>query len=160
MQFLRRAEPLDCGDIVALVHHRKRKTGDDAAPADHHRARAALALIAALLAAREIEMFAQRIEQRGPRIELDFAPFAVHVERDFIVAPGPVNAGAEVAWARSSSCSNCNATMPPAHPPTRAMNSRRVGPISIGPGLSFCSASSFAGWSGTEFSSAFMGNSG
>ena len=69
MQVLRRAEPLDGGDAVALVHHRQRQAGVDPPPVDDHRAGAALAVVAALLGAGEMQMLAQRVEQRGAGID-------------------------------------------------------------------------------------------
>ena len=49
MQVLRRAQPLDGGDLVALVHHRERQAGVDPPAVDDDRAGAALAVIAAFL---------------------------------------------------------------------------------------------------------------
>ncbi len=55
--------------LVALVHHRERQARIDAPAVDDHRAGAALAVVAALLGAGEMQMLAQRVEQRGARIE-------------------------------------------------------------------------------------------
>ena len=73
VQVVGRAQPLDGGDAVALVHHRERQAGIDPPPVDDHRAGAALAVIAALLGAGEMQVLAQRVEQRGPRVELELA---------------------------------------------------------------------------------------
>ena len=66
--------------LSTLVHDRERQAGSDPPPIDDHRARAALALIAALLGAGEKQALAQRIEQRGPRVEFELAGHAVHRE--------------------------------------------------------------------------------
>ena len=60
-----------CG---ALVHHRERQAGVDAAAVDDHRAGAALAVVAALLGAGEVQVLAQRVEQRRARVELQCMP--------------------------------------------------------------------------------------
>jgi hypothetical protein len=66
MQILTRGEPLDRGDGLAVVHHCKRQAGIDAAAIDQHRASAALAVIATLFCACEVEVLAQCIEQGYP----------------------------------------------------------------------------------------------
>ena len=81
MQVRRRAQALDGRDAIALVHHGEREAGVDPASPGDDRARAALAVIAALLGPGEMQVLAQRIEERGPRVELELAGFAVHVER-------------------------------------------------------------------------------
>ena len=53
VQVVRRAQPLDGDDLVALVHDRERQAGVDAPAVDQHRAGAALAVVAALLGAGE-----------------------------------------------------------------------------------------------------------
>ena len=65
------AKALDRGDTAALVHHGQRQTGIDAPAIDDHRACAALAVVAALLGARQAKMFTQGIEQRRPRIDIE-----------------------------------------------------------------------------------------
>ena len=65
---LRRSQPFDGHDLVALVHHRERQTGVDPPAVDQHRAGAALAVIAALLGAGQVQMFAQGVQQGGARI--------------------------------------------------------------------------------------------
>ena len=54
-------QPFDSGDLGAVLHHRERQAGDDAAPIDEHRAGTALAMVAALLSTGEIEIFAERV---------------------------------------------------------------------------------------------------
>ena len=56
-------------------------------PSDDHRAGAALAVIAALLGAGEMQVIAQRVEQRGARVELERVRFAVHLERELRRSP-------------------------------------------------------------------------
>ena len=51
-------------------------------PSGDHRAGAALAVIAALLGAGEVQVVAQRVEQRGARVELESVLFAVDSKRD------------------------------------------------------------------------------
>ena len=63
MQIVAQRQPLDRGDGLAVMHHRKRQAGIDAASFDQHRTGAALAMIATLLRACQREVFAQDIEQ-------------------------------------------------------------------------------------------------
>ena len=72
-----RGQALDRGHIGAVLHHGQGEAGIDPPPVDQHRARAALAVIAALLGAGQVEMVAQRIEQGRPRRELELSPDAV-----------------------------------------------------------------------------------
>ena len=101
VQVVGRAQPLDGGDAVALVHDRQREARRDPPPVDDHGARAALALIAPLLGAGEVQVLAQRVEQRRPRVELELAGYAVHRERDLRDGSGFDNGslGARAAWA-------------------------------------------------------------
>ena len=57
--------------VVALVHHGEREARVDPPAVDEHGARAALAVVAALLGAGQVEVLAQRIEQRGAQVELE-----------------------------------------------------------------------------------------
>ena len=66
--------------LVALVHHRERQAGVDPPAVDDHRAGAALAVVAALLGAGEMQMLAQRVEQRGARVELELPGLAIHLK--------------------------------------------------------------------------------
>ena len=75
-------EPFDGGNAVAFVHDREREAGIDAASVDDHRAGATLSVVATFFGAGEMQMVTQRIEQRGARVELQRARFAVHVERE------------------------------------------------------------------------------
>ena len=70
MQRAVRRQALDGGDLGAVLHDRERQAGIDPPPVDQHRAGAALAVIAALLGAGQVEMVAQRVEQRRPRRDL------------------------------------------------------------------------------------------
>jgi hypothetical protein len=54
---------------MVFAGDRERQARQDAAPVDPHRARAAGTLVASLLGACEIEMFAQRVEQAYSRLD-------------------------------------------------------------------------------------------
>ena len=56
-------KPLDRGDRAPVVLHRQRQAGDDALSVYQHRAGPACTLVAALLCAGHVQMFAQEIEQ-------------------------------------------------------------------------------------------------
>src|SRR5262249_30309128 len=66
---------------VAVVHHREREAGIDSPAIHEHGARAALAVIASLLRSGEVEMFAERVEQRSPCVELEVMGLTVDTER-------------------------------------------------------------------------------
>src|SRR5438477_5463051 len=70
MQLSIRGNALDGRDALTAVHDGERQAGVVAASVDQHGARAARSLIASLLRAGEIEMFAQRIEKCRARIDL------------------------------------------------------------------------------------------
>ena len=72
---------LDGGDLGAVLHHRERQARDDAPAVDQHRAGAALAVIATLLGAGQVEMLAQRVEQGRPRGNLKLRLLAIDDER-------------------------------------------------------------------------------
>src|SRR5207244_8421356 len=67
--------------IGAVLHNGECETGIDPPPVQQHGARAALAMIAALLRAGQVEMVAQRIEQGGPRREFELRLDAVDDQR-------------------------------------------------------------------------------
>ena len=81
MQRAVRRQSLDGGDLGAVLHDRQREAGIDPPPVDQHGAGAALAVIAALLGAGQIEMVAQRVEQGRPRRELELRLDAVDGQR-------------------------------------------------------------------------------
>jgi len=64
MQRVGRAEALDGGDRLAVVHHREAQTGIDPPAVHVHGARAALSVVAALFRAGEGDGLAQAVEQR------------------------------------------------------------------------------------------------
>src|SRR5688572_2443291 len=80
MELPGRAEPFDRGDGRPGLHDCEREAGVDPPSADEDGARAALAMIAPLLASGQVKMLAQRVEQRGPRIDFKFVEVAVHLE--------------------------------------------------------------------------------
>ena len=69
MQRIGRAQSFDGRDIASFVHDRQSEAGVDTLSVEDHRAGAALAMIAPFLCSGEMQVFAQRIEQRGPRVE-------------------------------------------------------------------------------------------
>ncbi|EGJ72900.1 putative xanthine dehydrogenase YagT iron-sulfur-binding subunit [Streptomyces sp. Tu6071] len=62
-------EALDGGDLGVLARDGEDEAAVDAASADEHGARAALAVVAALLGAGEAEVFAQQVDERGAVVE-------------------------------------------------------------------------------------------
>src|SRR5205823_4901536 len=74
--------------LSAVHHHAQREAGVDAFAVDQDRAGPALAVVAALLRPRELEVLAQRVEQRRPRRELQSDGRAVEVERDRVAFLG------------------------------------------------------------------------
>ena len=74
-------EPLDRRDLRAVMHQREREAREHALPTDHDGACAALTVIAALLRSREVEPVAQKVEERGPRLDFDLPGFPVDRER-------------------------------------------------------------------------------
>ena len=79
--------------LVAFVHDGERQAGIDPAAVDDHGAGAALALIAALLGAGEMEVLAQRVQQRGARIELKLARWPFTVKETRVMTGVPTAAG-------------------------------------------------------------------
>jgi hypothetical protein len=77
-----RAESLDRGDLGALVHHGQAEAGIDAAAIDDDRTRAALALVAALLGAGQLQVLAQQVEQGGAGVDLHLVTLAVDRQGD------------------------------------------------------------------------------
>ena len=95
MQLVALRQAFDRRDLGAVVHRGQRQAGDDPPAVEQDRARAAGALVAALLRAGEIERFAQHVEQRLPRIEfelpglpIDGQPYARHRECLLLSARG------------------------------------------------------------------------
>ena len=79
VQIVRLSQAFDGRDLVALVHYGERKTAVHAPPVDVHGACAALAMVAALLGAGQVQAFAQRVEQGGARIGIgQLVLFAIH----------------------------------------------------------------------------------
>src|SRR5215208_7386882 len=64
-------KPLDGGDLGAVLHDDERQARYHPASVDEHRAGAALAVIAALLGAGQVEAVPQGIEQGRPRRDLE-----------------------------------------------------------------------------------------
>src|SRR6267142_1922170 len=78
-------QAFDGGDLVAVMHHRERQAALDALAVHEDGAGAALSLVAALLRAGQRDMLAQRIEQRGTRIEIEVIISSIDRESYLIV---------------------------------------------------------------------------
>ena len=91
MQRVALGEALDGDDVGAVVADGERQAGIDAPAVDQHGAGAALAAVAALLGAGEVEPLAQQVEQRHARIVERRrplrTPFTVSVMDRVMVAP-------------------------------------------------------------------------
>ena len=89
MQFVAASDALDGEDVGAVVADRQSQARIDPPAVDQDRTRAALAAVASLLGAGQVQTLAQEIEQRDARVfQLDVPPHAVNGEAD-----GEVHAG-------------------------------------------------------------------
>jgi len=70
-------QTLDRRNFVSTLHDGKRKARERAPSVDEHGARAALSMIATFFRPDEPETFAQRIEQRRTRLDVEVVFFAV-----------------------------------------------------------------------------------
>ncbi len=77
MQLTIQRDPLNRCDFSTLILDRESKAGKDALPAHQHGARTASALIAALLRTMKLKVFAEKIEERGPDVEIGFNRFSI-----------------------------------------------------------------------------------
>src|SRR5436190_4155921 len=75
-------ETLDGGDAVAVRLHRVHEAGPYGFPVEHHRARAADAVLAADVRAGEEQVVAQPVDQRQPRRHLGRSRLAVDLDGD------------------------------------------------------------------------------
>src|SRR5262249_56743300 len=75
-------QALDRRELCAILHDREREAGVDAPAVEQNGTGAALAVVAALFGPGEVEIEAQRIQQRGPRRDCQFALHAVDMKRD------------------------------------------------------------------------------
>src|SRR5690349_6926512 len=82
MQLAVGGEALDSRDLDAILHHGKGQARDDAASVDEHGAGATLAVVATFLSSGEVEILAERVEQRSPRSERQAPLDAVDAKRD------------------------------------------------------------------------------
>jgi hypothetical protein len=82
VRLLRAAEPFDRDDLAAVVHHRQGQAGIDALAVHQHGAGAALAAVAALLGAGQVQHFAQGVEQGDARFDREFVLGTVDTERE------------------------------------------------------------------------------
>ena len=69
MQIVAFGEAFHGGDVATLGGERERQAGHRPPVIDENRAGAALTVIAAFLASGQSDMFAQCVENRGPRIQ-------------------------------------------------------------------------------------------
>ena len=69
MQVVALREALDGRQLRAVVGDREREAAVGPPPVDEDRARAALAVVAALLRAGEVEVLAEQVEQRGADVD-------------------------------------------------------------------------------------------
>jgi hypothetical protein len=81
MKLLRRAEPLDCHHRVTVVHHRQAEAGVHPPSVHDHGAGTALAVVAALFGASELQMLTRHVEQSRPRVEREFLAGTVDGQR-------------------------------------------------------------------------------
>ena len=79
-------QALDGGHLGAVLHDGERQAGIDPPAVDQHGAGAALAVIAALLGAGQVEMVAQGVKERRPRRhrELPFDAVDDEFDGDFL----------------------------------------------------------------------------
>ncbi len=82
MQRAVRRQTLDGGHLRAVLHDGERQAGVDAPAVDQHGAGAALAVIAALFGAGQVEMVAQSVKERRPRRHRELPFDAVDDEFD------------------------------------------------------------------------------
>src|SRR5947209_412672 len=69
MQVLAVSKPLDSDDLAVLVRDSQREAAIDTPPIEQNGTGATLPVVAALLGTGKSEMFAQRIQERCPRID-------------------------------------------------------------------------------------------
>ena len=82
MQVVAVGEALDGRDVEAVLRDGEQQAGVRAAAVDEHGARAALAVVAALLRPGEPELLAQHVEERRARVDLDPVVGFVDAEGD------------------------------------------------------------------------------
>jgi hypothetical protein len=71
-------DAFDRGHLAAVVLDGQRQARQDTPAVGEHRARAAAALVAALLRAGEPELLTQRVEQAGAGVDVEVCLDAVH----------------------------------------------------------------------------------
>ncbi|MNH24987.1 hypothetical protein D3C79_849480 [compost metagenome] len=70
MQLAVAGQPFDGDQLGAVTHDRQREAGVDALAITQHCAGPALAMVAALLGAYQVQLLTQQVEQRGPGVHL------------------------------------------------------------------------------------------
>ena len=82
MEAIGRSQALNRRDFVAFVHDRERQARIDPETTDKDGAGTALAVVAPFFGTGQFQIFAERIEQCGARIDMKLLSFAVYVKRD------------------------------------------------------------------------------
>jgi hypothetical protein len=80
MKVIRLADTFDGNDLVVRVHHGEREARVNAATVNVDGACSALAVVAALLGARQGKVFAEAVKEGGARIETESVGLAVDLE--------------------------------------------------------------------------------
>jgi hypothetical protein len=81
VQVVGRAQALDGGDLVAVVHDGQAQAAVDPPAVDHDRAGPALAVVAALLGAGQLPVLAQGVQQGGAVVQVQLVGLAVDLQR-------------------------------------------------------------------------------
>src|SRR4029077_17450414 len=80
VQIFRLTDSFNGGDLIALVHCGKAKTGIHAPPINVDSARAALTMIASFFGAGQMQMFPQTIEKSRAGIDPKIVLLPIHLE--------------------------------------------------------------------------------
>jgi hypothetical protein len=82
VKIIRLTDPLQRGDLIAFMQSGQRETGKHAPAINVHCAGPALAMIASLLRAGQLEMLAEAIQERSARIDPQIVLLAINPERN------------------------------------------------------------------------------
>src|SRR5438093_5945599 len=115
-------QPLDRDDLGARLHRGQRQASLDAPAVAQDGAGAALPQLAALLGAGEVQVVAERVEQRRPRVERQRTLRAVDAEGELDVAPWPRKL--HHADSRAAVTKNVGVPLTPPRTPPRTMLAR------------------------------------
>ena len=109
VQFVAVHKPLDGDDVVARGGNRQRQAGEHSPAVEPPSAGAAGALIAALLAAGQVEVLSQRVEQTDRRFDVGDVVFAVDTQRDRLLPRYAVSGIGHLVWS-----GDCHGRLPTA----------------------------------------------